>query len=297
MRNSLNTFENSSNWISRLPTLGAGLGFREPIKGQLFLNRHAADFLEITADHFFDPSPAKAAELELLAGHFTLIPHGLNLSLGSADGLDERYLERFAKLVQRVKPPWWSEHIAFTRAGGVEIGHLAPLPFTSEAIDTLCKNIAHAKSVIGPNLILENITFNLRLPGAEMSEPEFVTKVLESSDCGMLLDVANLHINSVNHGYDPLTFLDGLPLDRIVQLHFVGEEEAPGQLIDSHCHATTPPIWALFEEVIKRAPVKGVILERDDQFPPFAELATEMAQARAILNRHRPAESIIGFAA
>src|SRR5689334_20175399 len=114
------------NSFSQLPALGVGLGFREPFRADLFLQRDKVDFLEITADHYFNASREKMRELDLLAEHFTLIPHGLNLSLGSAEGVDEEYLDAFARLVQRVNPPWWSEHIAFTRAGGVSIGHLAP---------------------------------------------------------------------------------------------------------------------------------------------------------------------------
>src|SRR5688500_14066890 len=159
-----------------LPALGAGFGFREPYLGELFLNRDKVDFLEITVDHFMDPTPEKRRELELLADHYTLIPHGLNLSLGSADGLDDTYLRKFARIVARVNPPWWSEHICFTRAGGIEIGHLAPLPFTKEAIETLCRNIAAARRVIPVPLILENITYNVRIPGAGMTEAQFLAE-------------------------------------------------------------------------------------------------------------------------
>ena len=116
-----------------LPALGVGIGFREPFLTELFEYRHAVDFLEITADHYFDAPPEKLAELELFADHFPIIPHGLDLSLGSAEGVDAEYLEAMADLVSRLDPPWWSEHIAFTRAGGVSIGHLAPLPWTHEA--------------------------------------------------------------------------------------------------------------------------------------------------------------------
>src|SRR4051794_30460159 len=123
--------------VSRLPTLGAGLGFREPFRAELFLNRGRVDFLEVTADHYLDASPEKIRELALLADHFPLIPHGLNLSLGSAEGLEPGYLEQVADLVRRLDPPWWSEHIAFTRAGGRDIGHLAPLPFSHEALEVL----------------------------------------------------------------------------------------------------------------------------------------------------------------
>lgn len=272
--------------LKQLPTLGVGLGFREPFRSDLFLHREQVDFLEITADHYFDASPEKEDELELLARHFTLIPHGLNLSLGSAEGLDSGYVRQFANLVRRLNPPWWSEHLAFTRAGGIEIGHLTPLPFTHEAVEVLCRNIAEVRRQIDVPLILENITYTMALPGAEMSEAEFLAEVLERSGCGLLLDVTNLYTNAVNHGYDLKAVLNRLPLERVVQLHFVGGEWHDGLLIDSHAQATPPEVWALLEQVVARAPVKGIILERDENLPPFAALLEELDQARAIGRRH-----------
>jgi len=240
------------------------------------------DFLEITADHYFDATPEKLRELELLREHFTLIPHGLNLSLGSADGLDSAYLEKFAELVKRLSPPWWSEHIAFTRAGGVEIGHLTPLPFTREAVRTLQQNIAHVRRAISAPLILENITTMVSLPGAEMTEAEFVAEVLKQTDCGLLLDVTNLHTNAVNHGYDAMQFLDQIPLERVVQLHFAGGHQHQGLLIDSHSKPAPPEVWRLLECVLQRAPVRGIILERDEDLPPFRELLAEVTRVREL---------------
>ncbi|WP_435011202.1 DUF692 domain-containing protein [Tundrisphaera lichenicola] len=272
--------------ISRLPTLGVGLGFRSPFRGELFLARDRVDFLEITADHYLDASSEKLRELSLLADHFPLIPHGLNLSLGGAEGLDPDYLGKFAALVRRVKPPWWSEHVAFTRAGGVEIGHLAPLPMSSEALDVLSSNIAEARRQIDVPLIVENITYTIALPGAEMDEPDFLAELAGRTGCGLLLDVTNLHTNAVNHGFDPIEWLDRLPLDRVVQLHFAGGEWQGGQLIDSHARPAPPEVWALLEEVVARAPVKGIILERDEDLPPFGELLDELDRARAIGKAH-----------
>ena len=123
--------------FSSVPTLGVGLGFRAPFRSDLFASQEQVDFLEITADHYLDASPEKEQELDLLAAHFTLVPHGLNLSLGTAEGVDPIYLDKLAGLMDRLQPPWWSEHIAFTQAGGIAIGHLAPLPFTCEAVDVL----------------------------------------------------------------------------------------------------------------------------------------------------------------
>src|ERR1043166_3606697 len=269
-----------------LPTLGLGLGFREPVRGDLFLHQREVDFLEITADHYFDARQQKQDELELLAEHFTLIPHGLDLSLGSAEGLDSEYAQKFASLINRLNPPWWSEHIAFTRAGGVEIGHLTPLPFSSEAVELLSRNIAKMRELVNVPLILENITYGVTVPGGKMTEAEFLREVLEQTGAGLLLDVTNLHTNALNLGYDPRRFLDELPMERVVQLHFVGGQTQDGVLVDSHSHPTPPEVWSLMNEVVSRAPVKGIILERDENLPPFGELLAETRQAREIGRRH-----------
>ncbi len=269
--------------LSRLPALGVGLGFRVPFRGDLFLHQRQVSFLEIVADHYLDAPPEKEQELELLAEHFPLIPHAINLSLGSAEGIDPTYLRKLAELVRRLKPPWWSEHIAFTRAGGVDIGHLSPLPFTWEAVEVVCRNIAEVRRWIDRPLILENIAYTVTVPGGEMSEAEFLTEVLERTDCGLLLDVTNLHANAVNHGYDPQAFLEQLPLERVVQLHFVGGHWHNGVLIDSHSQPTPPKVWAMMEAVMARAPVKGVVLERDENLPPFEELLGELDQVRRII--------------
>jgi uncharacterized protein (UPF0276 family) len=271
--------------LSAIPALGAGVGYRDPYRGDLFLNRGSVDFLEIVADHHIDPTPGKRDELALLRDHFVLIPHGLNLSLGSAEGPDPDYVRRIAALVNGLKPPYWSEHLAVTRAGGVEIGHLAPLPFTREAVDTVCRNVDAVRSHTGVPLILENITYTIAFPGNEMTEAEFLTQVTDRTGCGLLLDVTNLYINAVNHGYDLETFLSDAPLDRVVQLHFTGGVWEDGALVDSHSEPTPPEVWALLEEVVRRAPVKGVILERDENLPPFAEILGEVTRAREIGRR------------
>lgn len=272
--------------FTEIPTLGVGLGFREPYRADVLLNRDRIDFLEITADHYFGPSTTKRDELELLADHFTLIPHGLGLSLGSAEGLDRVYRDRLIDLVRRLDPPWWSEHVAFTRAGGVDIGHLAPVPWSREALDVLAANIGEVQALTDIPLIVENITYAFRVPGAELDEADFLAELVDRTGCGLLLDVTNLHTNAVNHGFDPIRFLDRLPLDHVVQLHFAGGHWENGLLIDSHSRRTPDEVWGLLDHVLARAPVKGVILERDEELPPIAELLGELDHARALGGRH-----------
>ena len=269
-----------------LPSLGVGLGYRPPFRADLFANRKRVDFLEVTADHYFGASREKLDELDLLANNFILIPHGLDLSIGSADGLDEAYLDQFAALIERLDPPYWSEHLAFTRAGGVSIGHLACLPYTREAVDVVLRNIETVRRRIRLPLILENITAVVPIPGAEMSEAEFVATVLAEAGCGWLCDVTNLFTNAVNEGRDVAGDLDLWPWARLVQMHFAGGRMSDGVLIDSHDASAPPEVWRLLETAVARSPVKGVILERDERLPPFEELLDELDTARAIGRRH-----------
>jgi uncharacterized protein len=268
-----------------LPNLGVGLGFREQLRSDIFINRSGIDFLEITSDHYLDATPRKLEELDLLREHFTLIPHSLDLSLGSAEGLDDEYLDKLAELVERVQPPWFSDHICFTKSSGIKIGHLAPLPYTNGALDVFARNIEKVKGKISVPLILENITCDLKFPSSEMSEADFISKLLIQNDCGMLLDAANLYINSQNNNYDWRTFLDRLPLDRVVQLHFVGSHRHGNRLIDAHADRTDDEIWNVFEEICVRCDIKGAILERDENFPEFSELLQELETARERIRR------------
>ena len=259
-----------------------GLGFRPELKSDIFLHQAKIDFLEITADHYIEATQQKQAELQLLKKHFPLIPHGLGLSLGSAEGVDEIYLEKFANLVEDIEPEWFSDHICFTKAGAIDIGHLSPVPFTKESLKVLIRNIQHVKSVIKFPLILENITYMFRYPFNEMDEAEFLKILLKETDCGLLLDVTNLYINSVNHKYNWRNFLYKLPLDRIIQLHFVGGHKHKDYLIDSHSQKTQEEIWEVFREVCQRCEIKGAILERDENFPPFIEILEELQTARSL---------------
>jgi uncharacterized protein (UPF0276 family) len=265
------------------PSLGSGLGYRPQFRADLFAFRDRVDFLEIIADHYLDASREKRDELDLLKSHFPLVAHGLDLSIGSADGVDSRYLDQVAALIDRIDPPWWSEHLCFTRAGGVGIGHLASLPYTQEAIDVVARNVECVRRRIGTPLILENITCVVRVPGAEMEEADFLSRTLEATGCGWLCDVANLHVNAVNFGVNLDAQFERWPWDRLVQIHYAGGRERNGALIDSHDAATSDAVWTLYDRVVARAPVRGVVLERDENIPPFSELIDEVARARTTL--------------
>jgi uncharacterized protein (UPF0276 family) len=268
--------------MNKIPNLGSGIGYRDFwFRDLMNTTEDAPDFLEVTADHFMDAPRWKMRELDALMEKFPIIPHGLDLSLGSADGLDEVYLEKLADLINKINPPYWSEHLAFTKAGGRELGHLAPLPFSSEAIEVLAKNVERTKQFTDLPLILENITYGMEMPGGEMEEGTFIKEALEASGCGWLLDVTNLYVNSVNHSHDPDDFMNSAPMEKVVQLHYVGFSVGKnGYLIDNHGTDVNPEVRNLLERVLDRSSAKGAILERDENLPPFSKIAEEISLTR-----------------
>jgi len=265
--------------------LGAGISLRRPLVADAILHADALDVVEIVADHYFSPAPAKNLELLVLRERFSVIPHGLDLSLGSAEGVSQPYLRKVAAVVETLAPPFWSEHVAFTHAGGRAIGHLAPLPFTHEALDVFVRNVARVRAAIAVPLIFENIACPFDVPYAEMSEGEFLRRLVERTGGGLLLDVANLYYNALNRGRDPFAVLAEYPLHAVVQCHLAGGHRSGGEWIDSHAFGVPEPVWSLFAEVARTSPVVAAIIERDENLPPFAELANEAARARRILGR------------
>jgi uncharacterized protein (UPF0276 family) len=269
------------------------MGYRRNYISEILDNKNEIDFLEIIADWYINCDFQKdnfiKEEFDLLNKHFTLIPHGLELSVGSAEGVDQEYLERFKNVIELASSPWWSEHICFTKANGIKLGHLGELPFSEETLKVIRKNLRTVSSKIDTPLILENISYTIAMKTNRMCESEFVKSILEENNCGLLLDVTNLYGNSLNHGYDPFKYLDTLPLERVVQLHFVGGAfTTGGKYIDSHSYDTPEDIWFLLDEVVSRTPnLKGIILERDDNFPEINVLLEELARAREIGRRHK----------
>lgn len=265
-----------------LPFLGAGLSFRPAWRWDVVRHRAELGAIECIPDHV--AGPAGLRELRLLRAAVPVLLHGIGLSLGSAEGLDPARLAHIARVAEAVEPPWFSEHIAFTRADGVEIGHLMPLPFTREAVETVAGNVAALKRAIpGIPIALENIAYTFILPGAEMTEAAFVRAVLEEADCGLLLDLENVHANSKNHGFDPIAYLETLPLERVVEVHLAGGVVREGEYADTHTRPVPEESWNLLEWLAPRAEIRAVIIERDDNLPPFGDLLAEVRRAGKIL--------------
>ncbi|WP_240486709.1 DUF692 family multinuclear iron-containing protein [Hyalangium minutum] len=280
-----------SRW-DELPMLGVGIGYRPELREQQLKHGDRIDWFELIADRYVRSVPESMERALPLLERHPLIPHALETSVGTDAPLDEAYCQEVAELVRAVRAPFSSDHLCMTRAGDVELGQLTPLPFTEAAIRRCAANARRVQEILGVPFLLENITYAFAIP-SPLGEAEFITRVLTEADCGLLLDLANVFINSQNHRYDPYAFLDALPLERVVQVHLAGGERRGGQWIDSHSQRVDshPEVWKLLEYVAERSQVRAVLIERDQNFPEeFQEMLEDIDRAKEILHRaHRAA--------
>ena len=233
-------------------------------------------FVEITAEHF--PGARVPAAIDRLRERgLSIIPHGISLSLGGAEPVDRARVRALADLAKRVGAPLVSEHIAFVRAGGAEAGHLLPVPHTRAGLEAVIENVKVARDLLAPiPLALENVSVLFDWPDAEMAEAEFVTEVLERTDSLMLLDIANVWANAQNLGGDPVALLRRLPLERLAYVHVGGGEERDGVYHDTHAAPVPGGVFNLVTELCAIATPPGVMIERDDDFPPGPVLEAEL---------------------
>lgn len=258
--------------------LGTGIGWRPEI--DLTVARlPGVDWVEIVAENVA-PEAVPESLRALHERGVPVIPHGVSLSLGGTEPLDRARLARLADLAWRFGSPVVSEHVAFCRAGGMETGHLLPVPRTRAALDVLTENIRVAQAVLPVPLALENIAALVSWPEDEFTEAEFLTELVARTGVLLLLDVANLHTARVNFGLDPIATLDALPLGRIAYVHVAGGLLRDGVWHDTHAHPVSPEILAILRALADRAVVGGVMLERDDDYPSDAALAAELAAIR-----------------
>jgi uncharacterized protein (UPF0276 family) len=266
--------------------LGLGIGWR-PELALVIDRRRDLGFVEVIAEDV-DPHGPLPAPLEMLRRRgVMLVPHGVSLSLGSAEPPDPHRLAALAQLARQTGAPLVSEHLAFVRGGGIETGHLLPLPRTREMLKIVVANVRAAQAALPVPLVLENIANLFEWPDAEMDEATFLAQVLEQADVGLLLDVENVHANARNLGGDPHAFLARLPLDRLAYVHVAGGVERDGLFHDTHAHPVSTEVLDLLAHLCALAAVPGVMLERDDCFPTDVDLNAELDAIAAAMTRGR----------
>ena len=259
---------------------GAGLGLRRALlEPFLEFADGAIDFLEVAPENWIGLGGALKPRFEQLAERYPVATHGLSLSLGGPDPLDEALLRDIGRFLDRYRVPLYSEHLSYCAAGG-QLYDLAPIPFTEEAVRHTAARIRRAQELLRRRIAIENVSY-YAAPGRQMDESDFVCAVLEEADCLLLLDLNNVYVNSVNHGYDPQTYLDALPPARVAYCHIAGHRrEAEDLIIDTHGAAVIEPVWALLDAAYARFGPQPTLLERDFNFPPVAQLLAEVARIR-----------------
>ncbi|WP_018684640.1 DUF692 domain-containing protein [Actinokineospora enzanensis] len=263
--------------------LGVGIGWRSEI--DLTVERlPGVDFVEVVAENLHDDHLPESLRILRERG-LPVLPHAVSLSLGGADPVETERVEHLAAVAELVDAPLVSDHICFVRAGGLDSGHLMPVPRTRAALDVLVANVHTAQSILGVPLALENIAALIRWPEAELTEAEFLTELVDRTDCLLLIDVANMWANARNLGEDPISLLDGIPLERIAYVHVAGGVLVDGVYHDTHAHPVPAEVLDLLAELCSRVDPPGVLLERDDRYPADSVLDAELAAIRAVVTR------------
>lgn len=261
--------------------LGVGIGWRPEI--DLTVERLAeVDFVEVVAENLHHDRLPESLTILRERG-VPVLPHAVSLSLGGAEPVPAAKVEHLAALAEALGAPVASDHACFVRAGGLDAGHLMPVPRTRDALEVLVANTQSAMTTIGVPFALENIAALLEWPDAELTEARFLTELTERTGCLLLVDVANLYANARNLGHDPARLLDELPLERIAYVHVAGGVERDGLYHDTHAHPVPPEVFDLLGELRARTRPPGVLLERDDAYPTDEALAAELAAIRATM--------------
>ena len=267
------------------PVQGAGLGLRRALLGPLQdvdpnVLEASVDFMEVAPENWINVGGRHGRAFRAFTERFPFVCHGLSLSLGGPAPLDETLLRKIRRFLDTHDIRCYTEHLSYCSDAG-HLYDLMPIPFTAEAVGYVVERIRRTQDILGRRIGIENVSY-YAAPGAELSEIEFITAVVEEADCDLLLDVNNIYVNSINHRYDPLEFLRALPGDRVVYGHVAGHfEEASDLRVDTHGAPVIDDVWALLDEAYAAFGPYPTLLERDFNFPAVPELLDEVARIRA----------------
>jgi uncharacterized protein (UPF0276 family) len=238
------------------------------------------DWLEVISENYLVPGGKPLAHLDAIRRDVPMVMHGVSLSIGSADPLDARYLKELKALADRIEPAWISDHLCWTGVDHHNLHDLLPLPYTEAALRHVAERVLRVQEALGRRLLLENVSSYVGWAADEMSEWQFIAELAKRADCELLLDVNNVFVSAVNHGFEPEAFIDAMPAERVRQIHLAGHETTDEGLVDTHDHPVCEEVWALYRHTIARLGPVPTMIERDDNIPPLAELIEELARAR-----------------
>lgn len=265
--------------LSKLPALGGGIGLRHTYFDEIIRTKPSVNWFEVISEDFIDVGGRFREQLLEIRKSYPIIGHGVCLALGSTDPLNMPFIKRLKVFLDEINSPWASDHLCFTMVDHTNLNDLCPLPFTEECVKNCVERIKIIQSELQRPFLIENITRYVTVSSREMNEVEFISRILEEADCGLLLDITNVFLNGKFHKFEPLEFIKELPLNRVGQIHLSGWDSSRDKVIDSHDAAVPNEIWELFQNTIQLIGPNSVLIERDGKFPPLNELVSEAAEA------------------
>lgn len=267
------------------PFLGYGLGLRRIYHDEILAQRPSLDWFEIISEDYMVDGGPLFEQMMAIREYYPLVMHGVGLSLASADPLNQGYLKRLKQLQTRVRPQWVSDHLCWTTIDGWVSHDLLPICYNDEMLKHLVERIDAVQQVLGQRILLENVSSYVRFKMDVWQEWAFLDELLERADCLLLLDVNNVYVSSVNHQFDPLTYLQALPAHRVQQLHLAGHKDCTTHLLDTHDAPVSAQVWDLYKQAVHYFPQAAVMIERDSRFPALADLLSELSIARQLRSR------------
>ncbi len=265
-----------------VPSPGFGLGLRTDHYAEILAGPCEIDWFEILSENYMVPGGKPLAMLDRIRCDYPMVMHGVSMSIGSERGPSDEYLHELKALMRRVEPLWVSDHLCWTGVQGRNLHDLFPLPYTEEAVRQVVRNVRRVQDFLERPLLLENVSSYVSFQGDTLSEWEFIAAIAEESDSLILLDVNNIYVSSVNHGFDPHVYLNAIPAGRVQQIHLAGHSDHGDHIIDTHDHPVADPVWKLYTAALRRFGSAASMIERDDNIPPLAELVAELRLARNI---------------
>ncbi len=265
--------------------LGFGLGLRTDHYESILAGKPRVDWFEALSENYMVPGGKPLHYLERVRAEYPLVLHGVSMSIGSSDPLDRDYLQALKALVDRVEPKWISDHLCWTGVAGKNLHDLLPIPYTGEAVAHIASRVEQVQEFLGRRILLENVSSYVTFEQSEMEEWEFLSEVAQRADCLILLDVNNIFVSGMNHGFDPRRYLDNVPASRVQQIHLAGHSNCGTHIIDTHDAPIIDKVWELYAYTLKRLGPVSTMIERDDHIPPLDELVTELGEARRVARR------------
>ena len=266
----------------KLPALGFGLGLRTEHYNAILESKPNVDWFEVLSENYMILGGKPLYYLDRIRENYPVVMHGVSLSIGSTTPFDADYLRDLKKLADRIQPAWISDHLCWTGVHGQNIHDLLPLPYTEGTAQHVAERVGIVQDYLGRRILLENVSSYASYVDSTMTEWEFITEIAEKADCLLLLDVNNIYVSSYNHQFDAEAFIDGVPKNRVQQIHLAGHQNNGDYIIDTHDAPVIDPVWDLYEYAISRFGAISTMIERDDHIPELGVLVEELQIARDI---------------